>query len=341
MDFEAPASLLLLPFAAMAVWAWSRRRRSAFRYSCVGGFADLPAGSARRAEFLSVALRAAVLVLSIFALAGPRIPDRTTRLPADGIAIAFACDVSGSMGEPDFIGDARPTTRLDAARRAFALFVEGGTATDGSTFAGRQNDSIALVTFAAWPRSECPLTLNHSVLLGILSRLEAKGAGLDSGTNIGDAIAEALIRLKPAGDRRRVLIVLSDGEHNATGTGADAPFTPRQAAQLAANLGIPIYAIDCGGDPKPDAPDDARRQREAGRAALESIAATTGGRAFTARDGAALREVYHAIDQLERAPTLSFQYRRHHRFAPALLAAALVGLATLVVAERFVWRRLP
>jgi Ca-activated chloride channel homolog len=341
MDFEAPASLLLLPIAALAAWGWSRRRRAAFRHSHLTGFSGLPAGSARRAEFLSCALRVAVLVFAILALAGPRIPDRTTRLPAVGIAIAFACDVSGSMGEPDFAGDARPTTRLDAARRAFALFVEGGTTADGTTFAGRQNDSIALVTFAAWPRSECPLTLNHSVLLAILTGLEAKGAGLDSGTNIGDAIAEALIRLKPAGDRRRVLIVLSDGEHNATGEGADAPFTPRQAAQLAANLGIPIYAIDCGGEPKPDSPDDARRQREAGRAALESIATTTGGRAFTAYDGAALREVYRTIDQLERAPALSFQYRRHHRFAPVLIAAALAGLAALVIFERLVWRRLP
>ncbi len=337
MDFESPAWLWLLPVAALAARAWARRRRAAFRHSHLAAFAGLPGGAARRAEIVSIALRGAILALAVLALAGPRVPDRATRLPAEGIALAFVCDVSGSMAEPDAAG----TSRLETARRAFALFVDGGSAADGSNFEGRRNDAIALVAFAAWPRTECPLTLNHTVLLAILSRLEPKGAGLDSGTNIGDALAEGLIRLKPAADRRRVLIVLSDGEHNVAGEGADAPFTPRQAAQLAANLGIPIYAIDCGGEPKADAPEEARRQRAAGRAALEAVAESTGGRAFAAADADAMREVYRTIDALERTPALSFQYRRYHRFAPALAAAALACLAALVVAERFVWRRLP
>lgn len=337
MDFEVPTWLLLLPAVALAVTAWARRRRPAFRFSDLGLFEGLPPGAARRAEIVPRLLRWTIFVLAVVALSGPRVPDRATRLPAEGIAIAFVCDVSGSMAETDAAG----FTRLESARRSFTLFVDGGTSTDGVTFAGRSNDAIALVAFAVWPRTECPLTLNHSVLLGILSRFEPKGAGLDSGTNIGDAIAEGLIRLKPATGRRRVLIVLSDGEHNATGEGADAPLTPRQAAQLAANLGIPIYTIDCGGEPNANTPDEARRQRTAGRAVLDSVASMTGGRSFVASDAAAMQEVYQSIDALERAPTLSFQYRRYHRFAPALAAAALVALAALVIVERFVWRRLP
>ncbi len=337
MDFEMPAWLLLIPVAALAVAARARRRRPAFRFSHLGLFEGLPPGAARRAEVVPRVLRWAIVTLAILALAGPRVPDRATRLPAEGIGIAFVCDVSGSMAETDTAG----ITRLESARRSFTLFVDGGTSTDGVTFAGRRNDAIALVAFAAWPRTECPLTLNHSVLLGILSRFEPKGAGLDSGTNIGDAIAEGLIRLKPATGRRRVLIVLSDGEHNATGEGADAPLTPRQAAQLAANLGIPIYTIDCGGEPNANAPEEARRQRAAGRAVLDAVASMTGGRSFVASDAAAMQEVYQSIDALERAPTLSFQYRRYHRFAPALAVAALAALAALVFVERFVWRRLP
>ena len=39
-------------------------------------------------------------------------------------------------------------------------------------------------------------------------------AGVDAGTNVGDAIAEALIRLERSkGVRTKVLVLLSDGQH--------------------------------------------------------------------------------------------------------------------------------
>ncbi len=54
-----------------------------------------------------------------------------------------------------------------------------------------------------------PLTHNHSVLMTVLDALRPK-AGIDAGTNVGDALAEGLIRLDAAGPRRKVLILLSD-----------------------------------------------------------------------------------------------------------------------------------
>ena len=50
-------------------------------------------------------------------------------------------------------------------------------------------------------------------------------------------------RLK-AGGRRKVLVLLSDGEHNVP----PPALKPRQAAQLAGNLDVPIYVIDAGGE---------------------------------------------------------------------------------------------
>lgn len=343
MGFDGPAYLVLLQLAPALAWWWMRRRRVALRHSNLESFDSLPVGRARRSRAIAAALRGGALFFLVLALAGPQVPDRTTRLPTEGIAIAFALDVSGSMGERDFrpVAGNEPVTRLDAARRAFALFLEGGAAPDGTKFDGRRNDQVGLVAFAAWPHTECPLTLNHSVLLAILGTLEPKGAGLDAGTNIGDAIAEGLIRLKTAADRRRVLILLSDGEHNATGDGPDAPFAPRQAAQLAANLGIAIYAIDCGGEPKPDAGTEARQQRESGRAALKTVAEITGGRYFAANNGPELLEVYREIDRLERGPIISFLYRRYHRFGTFCAAAALACLALAIAADRLVWRSLP
>src|SRR5262249_52754819 len=153
-----------------------------------------------------------------------------------GIAIALVLDVSGSMATPDYAVSpgSPPMSRLDAAKQAFHLFVAGGATADGTHFDGRPRDQIALVTFAAVPQTAVPLTHNHSVLLTVLGTQQAKG-GLDAGTNVGDAIAEGLIRLDAAGSRRKVLILLSDGEHNINLEQPDSPLKPRQAAQLAAN----------------------------------------------------------------------------------------------------------
>lgn len=342
MSFASPAVLLLLPLAPLVVAWWLRRRKPAFRYSDLSLVDGLPRGRAGVARWASALLRGGVVLCVVLALAGPRFPDRSTRLPTEGVAMVFACDVSGSMAEKDFAwtpGDP-PTSRLDAAKRAFDLFVAGGPSPDGTPFDGRPGDQIGLVVFAAWPHTECPLTLNHTVLLSVLAAQTPREGGLDAGTNIGDAVAEGLIRLKSAGDRRRVLILLSDGEHNATG-GPEGPFTPVQAAQLAANLGVPVYTIECGGDPKADATDDQRQQREDGRRVLTDVAKLTGGKSFVANSGRDLRVVYEEIDRLERRPIVGFIYRRYFELFPALTAAAVAGLVLLALLERVVWRRVP
>jgi Ca-activated chloride channel family protein len=134
---------------------------------------------------------------------------------------------------------------------------------------------------------------------------------------------------------------LSDGEHNVHREGDSSPLKPRQAAQLAANLGVPVYAIDCGGDPNPNASPEEQKQREDGRLVLQAVADLTGGRAFAANSADELREVYRQIDALERRPAESFRYRRYHEYAPwcAVAAVGLLGAATLL--ERTWWRRVP
>ena len=90
-------------------------------------------------------------------------PTDETRLPAEAIAIVMAVDVSGSMDDEGGLGRGQPPiTRLEAAQRAFKLFVFGGEAPDGTKFEPRPSDQIGLVTFAAIPEVACPLTLNHS-----------------------------------------------------------------------------------------------------------------------------------------------------------------------------------
>ncbi|HEY2785962.1 MAG TPA: VWA domain-containing protein [Fimbriiglobus sp.] len=337
LSFATPVWLWFAPLGAVVAWWWLRRKQPSFRYSDVSLVDGLPGGRAGMARWGGAVGRGLVVALLAVACAGPRLPDRKSKLPAEGVALVLVVDVSGSMATAD---PATPqVSRLDAAKRAFHLLIAGGPAADGTVLAGRAEDPIALVTFAAVPETVCPLTLNHTAVLAALDALKPKEA-IDAGTNIGDAIAEGLIRLTAAGGRRKVLILLTDGEHNLTKDGPDAPLKPRQAAQLAANLNIPIHTVDCGTDPAPGSdPDDAVRRAD-GKRVLADVAAMTGGTAFAAANGGEMQSVVAEIDRLERSPVEGVVYRRYHElYGYAGLAAAAV-LFVLLLLEATAWRRI-
>ena len=332
LTLAEPRWLLLAPLALAAAAAASRRRQPALRYPSLSLVRGLPRGRSRRAVVGPVVLNALGVLLLIVAAAGPRRPDLATRIPAVGVSIVLALDVSGSMATPDFPLAGQPdATRLDAARLAFRQFVEGGPG-----FPGRPDDAVGLVTFAALPRTVCPPTLNHSVLLKLLD-LERPRVGPDAGTNIGDALAEAVARLDGDDGRRKVVVLLSDGEHNVTDGGA---LKPRQAAQLAKSLGVPVYAIDCGGDAA-GATADERQQRDAGRVTLESVARMTGGRCFAANDAEEVRAACREIDALERQPLDAFRHRRYHNDASWYALAAAAILAVTFAMSQTRWRVAP
>jgi Ca-activated chloride channel family protein len=324
------------------IWSWLRRRQNALRYPALGLLKELPAGRSRSARWGGAALRAAALLALVIALAGPRWPDLRRRINTEGVAIAMVADVSGSMAEPDFDWKGERISRLEAVKRAFRLFVEGGLGPDQEQLTGRPEDAISLVTFATRPESPCPLTLSHSVLLRLLDAEQPRNIPTESQTNIGDAIAWGLHQLESSPARRKVIVLLSDGEHNVP----PPALKPRQAAQLAANLRVPIYAIDAGGEPAAGAPDGEGETRSAqdrlkGEQGLQAVAHLTGGRYFRAHDARSLLAVYQEIDRLEKQEVESFQYRRYYEGYPWFGLAAFVFLVTVQVLEMTWWQRVP
>lgn len=349
LSFTNPEFLWLSPLAGVVAWWWLWRSRPAMRFSDASGFARYTGRRAAFAAWGGAILRGLACLALVLACSGPRRPDLRTRLTAEGIAVVMAIDVSGSMATPDVIWNPNspPVTRLEAARRAFKLFVGGGEAPDGTTFDPRPGDSVGLVTFAAVPQVECPLTLNHSVLFKVVDGLKVK-TDLDAGTNIGDALAEAVDRLDSVKTKRKakVLILLSDGEHNifredlpgASRPGIDRTMKPREAAQLAANLGVRAYTIDTGGDPPSGAPPDEVKQRRDGRESLQKVAEMTGGKSFAATSGAELLAAYREISALEKVEEEAPIYRRHFEYYAWCAGVAVVLLLTAHVLDRTLWR---
>jgi Ca-activated chloride channel family protein len=173
----------------------------------------------------------------------------------------------------------------------------------------------------------------------------------ESETNISDAVAMGLHRLRSAGPRRKVLVLLSDGEHNVPQP--QSGWTPRQAAQVANGLHVPIYTIDAGGSGASSKEAEVKEEAAVEHAAspgetraqavrtLEEIAHITHGQYFQARDTKGLLSACRAIDALERSDMQSFQYRRYHEAYPWFGLAAFVLFAVSLGLERTIWRRVP
>lgn len=340
LTFANPWLLLLLPLVPLPVWWWLRRRRPAVRFPDTALLAALPPGRSRLARWGGVILRTLALALLVVALAGPRIPDLRTRIATEGIALQLVVDISGSMAEPDFLWGVEPIRRIDAVKRVLHLLVAGGEGPSGETFDGRPDDLIGLVAFATWPETTCPLTLSHSVLLKLLDELEPKTGPDESRTNIGDALAWGLHRLESARPVRKVLVLFTDGEHNVP----PPALKPRQAAQLAAGMRVPVYVIDASGaraGAEPGPKDEAPADRADVTKILQGVASTARGRYFAAGDTQGLLAVCQEIDRLERQEIQSFLYRRYYDVYPWCGLAAFVILIMVRVLELTVWRRVP
>lgn len=349
LSFAHPWYLLLLLALPPAAWWALRRRRAAAPHPDLSLFAGLPLGRAGLALYGGLGLRLAALALLAIALAGPRWPDLRTRLDTEAVAVFMVVDASRSMNEPDFDWNGEPMTRLDAVKRVFELFVAGSGAgqplPDGAAarFEGRPNDLIGLVAFASRPEVACPLTLNHSTLLRLLRAQQPRSGADEAQTNVSDALTLALERVRSAPTSRKVIVLLTDGEHNVESPRSG--WGPRQAARVASSLKVPVYTIDAGSMSLEGLPPEeaarAKAARESAVAVLEDVARMTRGRYFAARDSAALVRALREIDRMERVPLTSDHYRRYHEAYPwcALAAFGLFGLA--VALDRTMWRRLP
>ncbi len=245
-------------------------------------------------------------------------------------------DVSGSMHEVDVDWDNARISRLGAASRIFSLFVLGGVDSNGQSFPGRPQDLLGLVTFASYPETVAPLTLSHPVLVQLLEQEQVRPPE-EGQTNIGDAIAEGLIRLDAAGDRRKVIVLLSDGEHNFPGPTTSPTWMPRLAAQRAADLGVSVYAIDVGSDAAATDPVD----RQAGKATMQELARISGGQYLPAHDSASLLDACQKIDRLERRPIQSLQFHRYRELHTYFGIAAFGCLFAAGLLHWTVGRRLP
>ena len=331
LTFQSPWLLFLLPAAvapAVLPYLWKQRMGPVtMRYADTG----LVPGSRRSLRlrlmpFVSM-LRYLALAMVIVAAARPQLADAREVIRGEGVDIAIALDVSGSMGETDF-----EPHRLGAAKEIVADFIKD-----------RKYDRIGLVVFSREAFVQSPPTLDHLALVRLLRDVYLAGEmRIEDGTAIGSGMATAANMLKDSNAESKLVTLITDGVNNA---GELDPITVATAAEA---VGIKLYTIGVGTSWEADAPQlgssgsqDEPRENPLDEETLRQIAAITNAKYYLATDAEELRGIYAEINALEKSEVEIVNFIRYREVLAWFLVPALVLLLLELALSNTVFRKLP
>lgn len=315
---------LIIP--TMIFWHFFKGKKSepAINFSMLNLIKERPSSLKEKFAVLPFILRLIALFALIIALARPQSFSTGENVYTEGIDIVLVLDISGSMLAEDF----KPN-RLEAAKKITDSFIEG-----------RTSDQIGLVIFSRDAFTQCPLTIDYSVLRNQLR--EVKSGMIEDGTAIGNAIANGINRLKDSKSKSKVMVLLTDGVNNA------GEVNQITAAELANKFGIRIYTIGVGSigqAPYPfQTPFGVRYQMvpvEIDEPVLKQIAEMTEGKYFRATNNKKLEDIYNEINKLEKTKVEVTSFRsKKELFFPWLLAGLFLIFFDFSL-SRTLFRRLP
>lgn len=169
-------------------------------------------------------------------------------------AAVILLDTSGSMEQ-----------RVSMARAAAIKFLDGL----------RESDSAALYRFDSKIELIQPFSNSRDIAE---AAFDLKADGM---TRMNDAIYQAAVELSKRDEKRRAIIVLSDGQDTMSGRSADRVLKAAMSADIA------IYTIDMSpvGDSK----------RSQNQGALKNFAERSGGTFVSTPGGAAMRDAFQKI----------------------------------------------
>ncbi len=274
-------------------------------------------------------LRCLCFAAIVVALARPQTTNDWKKTNAEGIDIMLCLDISTSM----LAEDVKPN-RVNAVRDVAVGFV-----------AGRPNDNIGLTLFAGEAFTQCPLTVDHTVLVNMLKQLQCDmtlHGMIEDGTAIGMGLVSSIARLKDSKARSKVIILLTDGDNNR------GDISPLTAAEIARSYGIRIYTIGVGKSGVAPYPMMVAGHKQyvqipvdIDEKTLRSIAKKTDGIFYRAENAKALQSIYEEIDQLEKTKLSTKKFsKRYEAFLPFALIA-LVSLLVELLLRATILKRIP
>lgn len=265
----------------------------------------------------------------VCALARPQTANSWSNTSVEGIDIMLCMDVSTSM----LAEDLKPN-RVQAARNVAIEFING-----------RKNDNIGLTVFAGEAYTQCPMTMDHTALLNLLSGMDCNMAMhgmLEDGTAIGMGIANAVSRLKESKAKSKVIILLTDGTNNR------GDISPGMAADIAKSFGIRVYTVAVGTNGTAPYPMYVGGHKEYVNVPVEidtktlsMIADKTDAKTYRATNTEKLFDVYEEIDQLERTKMNVRKYSKRYESYQIFALISFISLALALLLKSTVLKRIP
>jgi len=251
----------------------AKKRQEAMKFSHIG-FIKSALGNkkkSKRSEILLI-LSFAVFTCMIIGLANPHIPLEQTK---EGVNLVLVLDISGSMLASDY-----PPSRIEAAKSSAEIILESL----------KDKDHAGIVVFESGATTAAYLSPYKETVIEKLRSITAK----EGKTAIGDGLTLGIDMASSIPNKKKVVILLSDGVNNA------GVITPEEAIEFAKTNKIQVYTIGMGSEGKVKLGEDWWGNpiyAELDEETLQHIASETGGSYFKSVDTSTLDNIYENISE--------------------------------------------
>jgi Ca-activated chloride channel family protein len=273
--FNSPYLLLLLLLVPVLyylfVLAQKKRRKEAIKFSSVS-LVKSALGDKKKLSRVNLLfyLLLASIALMIVGFSDPHIPLEKTK---EGVNVVLVLDVSGSMQATDY----KPN-RLQAAKGSAEILLDSL----------KPKDNAGIVIFESGATTAAYLSPFKDKVIEKLNSIAPK----EGKTAIGDGLSLGIDMASSIPNKRKVIILLSDGVNNA------GIISPQEAVTYAKTNNIQVYTVGMGSDEKAVLGYDwfgNPQYADLDEKTLQYIADETGAKYFRSVDSKTLDEVYQNI----------------------------------------------
>ncbi|MFH1064372.1 MAG: VWA domain-containing protein [Candidatus Woesearchaeota archaeon] len=274
--FNNPTLLIFLSIVPALYIAYriamEKKKQAAIKFSRIA-LVKKAAGGKRNWRVHALFWLSVLAIASIIiGFADPHIPLEQTK---DGVNVVLVIDNSGSMKADDY----KPN-RLEAAKASAEILIDSL----------QEKDHVGIVVFENGATTAAYLSPYKKNVKQKLQSIQQK----DGRTAIGDGLSLAVDMATSIPNKKRVIILLSDGVSNS------GVVSPEEAAVFAKTSKIQVYTVGMGSDVPAVLGYDwfgNPQYAELDESTLQQIAALTKGKYFKSVDTKTLDKVYKDISE--------------------------------------------
>ena len=275
--FSSPWILLFLVVVPASFYLYrkviEKKKKDAITFSSLG-YIKSALGDKKRSRRNDILFFLCLLVVALIILgfADPHIPLKQAK---EGVNVVLVMDVSGSMQATDY-----QPTRLEAAKKSAEILLKSL----------KEKDDAGIITFESGATTAAYLSPFKDKVIEKLRDIQPK----QGRTAIGDGLSLGVDMATSIPNRKKILILLSDGVNNG------GVISPQEAIAFAKANDIQVYTIGLGSNGKTVLGYDFfgnPQYAELDESTLKAIASQTGGQYFKSVDDHTLDEIYTTISQ--------------------------------------------